>query len=306
VDGEEKVGESQLQAVPAPAGFARRFLASLSYLVTTEVHAYAFSIAANALLAFFSFALLLLTLCRSWLHWQGAYEVIVQLLRANLPVGADFVIRNLGALVYARPRVQVVSLGVLVFTSCGVFLPLEVALNRVWGIARNRNFLANLAVSFVLAVVSGSMAFCLVVIAAAAQATVRFGISWLPWHRLTATLSRGLLESVSVPLVIGIYLVIYYFLPNGPVPLWRVLPAAVLAGVLTEAAKFIYGLSLPAFRFREVYGPFELTATLLLWAFVGSMILLWGASLCAYGYGPGGEGYGRRTARRSAMLGLET
>jgi membrane protein len=306
VDVQEKVGEVQAEAVPAPAGFGRRFLASLSYLVTTEVHAYAFSIAANALLAFFPFTLLLLTLCRSWLHWQGAYDVIVQLLRANLPVGAEFVIRNLGILVYARPRVQVVSVGVLVFTSSGVFLPLEVALNKVWGIARNRNFLANLAVSFVLAVVSGSMAFCSVLIAAAAQAAIRFGISWLPWHRLTATLSRGLLESVSVPLLIGVYLVIYYFLPNGPVPLRRVLPAAVLAGVLTEVAKFIYSLSLPAFRFREVYGPFELSATLLLWAFVGSLILLWGASFCAYGYGFSQEPHGRRTVRRSGVLGLET
>lgn len=306
MDVQEKVIEIQPEAVPAPAGLRWRFLASLSYLLTTEVHAYAFSIAANALLAFFPFTLLLLTLCRSWLQWQGAYDVIVQLLRANLPVGAEFVIRNLGVLVYARPRVQVVSVGVLVFTSSGVFLPLEVALNRVWGIARNRNFLANMAVSFVLAVVSGSMAFCSVLIAAAAQAAVRVGISWLPWHRLTVTLSRGLLESVSVPLLIGIYLVIYYFLPNGPVPLRRVLPAAVLAGVLTEAAKFIYGVSLPAFRFREVYGPFELSATLLLWAFVGSLILLWGASFCAYGYAPGQERCGRRTPRRSGILGLET
>jgi membrane protein len=305
VNVQEGVREISPVAVRAPAGFGRRFLASLSYLVTTEVHAYAFSIAANALLAFFPFTLLLLTLCRSWLQWQGAYDVIVQLLRANLPVGADFVIRNLGVLVYARPRVQVVSVGVLVFTSSGVFLPLEVALNKVWGIARNRSFLANLAVSFVLAVVSGSMAFCSVLIAAAAQAAVRVGISWLPWHRLTATLARGLLESVSVPLLIGIYLVIYYFLPNGPVPLRRVLPAAVLAGVLTEVAKFIYGVSLPAFRFREVYGPFELSATLLVWAFVGALILLWGASFCAYGYEPGQERYRRKAARDSGVLGLE-
>ena len=301
----EKLAEVQPQFTVAPTGFRRRFLASLSYLFTTEVHAYAFSIAANALLAFFPFTLLLLTLCRTWLHWQGAYDVIVQLLRANLPVGADFVIRNLGALVQARARVQVVSLAVLLFTSSGVFLPLEIALNRVWGITRNRNFLANLVVSFVLAVGAGSMAFCSVLIAAAAQAAIRAGTSWLPWHRLTGALSRGLLESVSVPMLIGIYLVIYYFLPNGRVPLRRVLPAAVLTGVLTEIAKFIYSVSLPAFRFREVYGPFELSATLLLWAFVGSLILLWGASFCAYGYEPEQERYEHEASRRTSVLGLE-
>ena len=298
--------EVQPDVVAVPAGFGRRLLASLSYLLTTEVHAYAFSIAANALLAFFPFTLLLLTLCQSWLHWQGAYNVIVQLLRADLPVSAEFVIRNLGALVHARARVQVVSVAALAFTSSGVFLPLEVALNKIWGITRNRSLFGNLAVSFLLALVSGSMAFCSVLIAAAAQEAIRVGTSWLPWHRLTATLSWGLLESVSVPLLIGIYLVIYYFLPNGHVPLRRVLPAAVLAGVLTEVAKFIYSVTLPALRFREVYGPFELSATLLLWAFVGSLILLWGASFCAYGYGFDRAPHALKSASRRGILGLET
>jgi membrane protein len=306
VNIEEKVGEALAEAKPVLPGLGRRFLASLLYLATTEVHAYAFSIAANALLAFFPFTLLLLTLCRGVLNWEGAYDVIVQLLRANLPVGADFIVRNFGVLVHARARVKVVSLGVLLFTSSGVFLPLEIALNKIWGIARNRSFVANLCVSFALAVISGLMAFCSILIAAAAQAAIRLGISWLPWHRLTDTLSRALLESVSVPLLTSIYLVIYYFLPNGPVPLRRVLPAAVLAGVLTEVAKFVYSVSLPAFRFKEVYGPFELSATLLLWAFIGSLILLWGASFCAYGYDLLEEHDVQPSARRRGILGLET
>jgi len=41
---------------------------------------------------------------------------------------------------------------------------------------------------------------------------------------------------------------------------------------------------LPLFRFREVYGPFFVSATLLFWAYIAALILLFGADLSAYGF----------------------
>jgi uncharacterized BrkB/YihY/UPF0761 family membrane protein len=46
--------------------------------------------------------------------------------------------------------------------------------------------------------------------------------------------------------------------------------------------RVLYSLTLPLFRFRDVYGPFELSVTLLFWAYVGSLILLFGAYLSAH------------------------
>ena len=79
---------------------------------------------------------------------------------------------------------------------------------------------------------------------------------------------------------------IYYVLPNGKVPVARVLPAAIAAGVLTELGKLVYYVTLPMFRFREVYGPFALSVTLLFWAYAGAMILLFGAHLSAHTFIP--------------------
>jgi membrane protein len=84
---------------------------------------------------------------------------------------------------------------------------------------------------------------------------------------------------------VSIFVVIYRFLPNGEVPLARVLPAALATGILTEVGKGIYFLTLPMFRFREVYGPYALSVTLLFWAYVGALILLFGAHLSARGLG---------------------
>jgi YihY family inner membrane protein len=266
-------------------GIRASLLPSLRYLFATEVHAYAFSIAANVYLSFFPFTLLLLTVCRRWLRWERAYQVILALLRIHLPAGADSIIRNLSQLVQARPRLQLISVVVLFFTSSGVFLPLEVALNQVWSIRRNRSFLKNQAMSFFLAVTTGLMAFLSILLSTAAHWVLTFTLGWIPARGLVAAVSRVVMETLSVPLAVAICFVIYFFLPNGRVPVNQVLTAALIGGVLTEVGKLIYMLTLPLFRFREVYGPFFVSATLLFWAYGAALILLFGARLCVYGSG---------------------
>jgi YihY family inner membrane protein len=260
-----------------------RLFPSLRYLLATEVHVYAFSIAANAYLSFFPFTLLLLTLCRRWLHWQSAYGVILELLRIHLPTGADSIIRNLSQLAQARPRLQLISVVALFFTSSGVFLPLEVALNHVWSIRRNRSFLKNQAMSFFLALSTGLMAFLSILLSTAAKWLLTVTLGWIPAPRLVAAVTGVVMETLSVPLAVSICFVIYFFLPNGRVPVSQVLPAAIIGGVLTVVGKLIYMQTLPLFRFREVYGPYAVSATLLFWAYGAALILLFGAHLCAHG-----------------------
>jgi YihY family inner membrane protein len=270
---------------------AGRLVPSLRYLFSTEVHAYAFSIAANAYLSFFPFTLLLLTMCRRWLGWEGAYRVILDLLRIDLPAGAESIIRNLTQLVQGRPRLQVITVFMLFFTSSGVFLPLEVALNQIWGIRRNRSFLRNQAIAFFLAIVTGLLAFLSIFFSTAATWMLRLAIGWFPSRSLVMTISRFLLETSSVPPTVAICFVIYFVLPNGRVPVRRVLPAAIMSGVLTELGKLIYIHTLPLFRFRDVYGPFAISVTLLFWAYGAALILLFGAHLCAHWFdAPGDEG----------------
>jgi len=282
----QSLGLTQWSQKLLPSGVSekgRRLRPSLGYLFTPEIHVYASSIAANALLSFFPFTMILLTVCRRWLHWEGAYQVILAQLRANLPTGADFVIRNLMAMVGAKHRLQAISVITLFFTSSGIFLPLEIALNKVWGFSQSRSFLRNQGASFALAVVSGGLALASILLAAEAERYAHV-LEALPPHLLSSLVSRILLEAIAVPTVIIIYFIIFYFLPNGKVPARWVLPGAVVAGVLTELGKFVYLASLPLFGFREVYGPFTLSVTLFFWAFVGALIMLWGAYISHRGF----------------------
>ena len=91
-----------LQVRSRTIGYFGLVLSTVRYLMRTEVHTFAFSVAANAILSFFPFVLLLMTLIRRVFHSPVMYEVVLQLLRDYLPAGQDFVIRNLNALVGAR------------------------------------------------------------------------------------------------------------------------------------------------------------------------------------------------------------
>jgi len=143
-----------------------------------------------------------------------------------------------------------------------------------------------------LAIGSGLMALASVELEAVLEVIVPAGSS--PWPRLDGVLSRAMLETVSVPLMVGIFFAIYYALPNAKVPVARVLPAAVCAALLSEIARAIFTWVLPVLHFPEVYGPFAISATLLIWSFVGSLILLWSAAFFAYGFElDGGRRYSR-------------
>ncbi len=290
---ENHMHDQKSAIVTEPTGAPRRFarhsragvysglvFSTVRYLLRTEVHTFAFSVAANALLSFFPFVLLMMMLIRRVFHSPVMYDVVVQLLRDYLPAGQDFVIRNLNALVQARHRAQVVSLLILLVTSTGVFMPLEVALNRIWRFPNNRSYLGNQLISLGLAFACGVLALLSVAMTAgnvALLTTVMLG------HGVFFVRFVGFLvmKVFAVAASIAIFFLIYWLLPNGKVPARAVMPTAVIMGLLSETMKYCYILALPRLNFQEVYGPFALSVSLMFWAFLSGLLLLTGAHLSA-------------------------
>ena len=136
-EDEREAKEQLFSHLPETYSLAHRLRrhgwSTLRYLMQTEVHTYAFSVAANSILSLFPFIVLLLTVVRRVFHSTAMYNVVLELLRDYLPSNKDFVIRNLQFLASVKGRGQVLSLVMLLITSTGIFLPLEVALNSIWG-----------------------------------------------------------------------------------------------------------------------------------------------------------------------------
>lgn len=245
------------------------------YLVETEVHTYAFSVAANAVLSFFPFVVLMMSLIKHVFRSQAMYDVLKDVVRDFLPAGQEFIVRNLNAMVNAHRGAQVMSLLILLFTSTGIFLPLEVALNAIFGIEKNRSYLMNQLVSLGLAFMVGVLTLTSVALTTMNQALLDAAFS----GSIRRLLSYVVMKVFALAASVAIFFLIYWLLPNAKIKKRIVFPAALITGLLWEGAKYLYIMALPHLDFAEVYGPFTYSVTLMFWAFLSGLLLLAGAHL---------------------------
>ncbi len=263
---------------------ARRIFPAIADLASNEVYVSASAIAFNALLALYPFLLLVLLTCREVLHWNAGVETTFFLLKAAyLPVAEDFIVRNLRVVLdeHVNGGVALFSIVALIFASAGIFTPLELALNRAWRVRCRRSGWKSQLLAMGLVPVCGACFLAIIALTA--------GIQWLATHifgqvgsgRIAALAALVGAKVLSLPITIGVLFGLYMVLPSERPVARRVLPMAVWIGLLWEAAHYIFVACLPVLDFRKTYGPFYVTVSLVMWAFVSSLLLLLGANLAA-------------------------
>lgn len=252
---------------------------TLRYWMETEVHVYCFSIAANVLLSFFPFLVVMISICKYWLNWGAAIDAMYSALSDYLPGSlGDFVERNLRVSVH---QLEWVSILLLLFTANGIFEPLEVALNRAWGVTANRSFVRNQIVSFGLIFLCGSLTL-LSTTASALNQTLLVKMGWAGgWAG--AFVGAVFFKLAAIPVSMVTLFLIYWWLPNTKVPRNRIIAAAIVVGLLLELLKYIELLIWPWFdaKLAREYGPFRRSVALIFFSFFASMLVLAGAEWAA-------------------------
>lgn len=255
---------------------------TLAYWMETEVHVYGFSIAANVLLSFFPFLIVMVSLFQA-LQWKEAADAVYMALGYYFPdeVGA-FLSRNLRASIQQRGPVRVGSILLLMFVANGIFEPMEVALNRIWGVTRNRSFLRNQMLSMAMIFLCGSLAMLSIVLATA-------NLKWV--HSLGIPLSgvssyviaEWAMKAAALPVTALLLFFVYWLLPNRRVPARLMVLPAVWVALALEAAKYLNLLIWPFLRVKlqYEYGPFINSAAIVLWSFLAALIVLAGAEWAA-------------------------
>ena len=270
-----------------PPGSMKQMLALGRYLLQTEVHTYAFSVAANSILSLFPFIVLLLTVVRVVFHSTQMESVVGDMLRNFLPASAttqDWLVQHMEYLVHPHKKIQIFSLVALLITSTGVFLPLEVALNRIWGVHKDRSYLLNQAVSLCLACSVGVLAMASVAFTAAQQSFLTWIFFGHTQNIAFAIVTHALLSIFASITSVALFFLIYWILPNRKIPPRAVLPAAIVVGLLWVLGRMIYVAALPWLDFQSMYGPFYISVSLMMWAFISGLLLLAGAQFSAVRY----------------------
>ena len=255
-----------------------RWRPTLHYLAQTEAHVYALAIAASVLLSTYPFLIVITSFCRDVLHWRAAEQAIYLAIGDSFAgEPGQFMLKNLQAWFKVNGKIHLTSMFLLLITANGIFEPLEVALNRAWGVARNRSYIKNQLVSLGLIFVCGGLALLSLMLTA-------LNSRWLP---AAGSLNTGfgvwinllMFKLAAVPISILALFLVYWLLPNRKVEPARVVPVAILVGLALEALKYVNLLVAPLLqaKLHREYLIFEHSVTILLWSFAAAMIVLAGA-----------------------------
>jgi uncharacterized BrkB/YihY/UPF0761 family membrane protein len=183
-------------------------------------------VAANAILSFIPFTVLLYTLC---FHSESMKAVVTDMVNYFLPSVAskDWVAINLQATASGQ-GMQFFSLLMILIACTGVFLPLEVALNQAWGVTKSRNYLANQVVAFGLAIIMVVLGMSSILVNAAVRGVLKFffvhqtNIRFIDFV-LNFTYQGSCFVMLAVTTGVAsilFFFSIYWLLPNRKVP-WR-------------------------------------------------------------------------------------
>jgi membrane protein len=258
-------------------------VALIHYLLDSEVHTFAFSVAANAIISFIPFVVLLYTLALTVFHSQAMVGVVNDMVNYFLPTAAknkDWMVDHItseAVLPLLRHQgAQVFSLAMILIACTGIFLPLEVALNQAWGVTKGRNYLFNQVIAFGLAILMAVLALISMFVNVGVQSAVGFLFFQHRDNFIFKTISfSSLAVSTGVASILFLFSV-YYLLPNRKVP-WRpVLRTSIVTGVIWLLSRSLFALVIPHVDL-SIYGPFYISVSLLFWAYISGLIMFAGA-----------------------------
>ncbi|HSW49986.1 MAG TPA: YihY/virulence factor BrkB family protein, partial [Bryobacteraceae bacterium] len=169
----------------------------------------------------------------------------------------------------------------LLLVANGVFEPLEVALNRAWGVPKHRSYWRNQLISLGLIFTCGILAMA---------STLFTALNYSVWPKLLGE-SSPVVETVgliffkmaAVPLSMFMLFLVYWLLPNRKVPPRLVILPAIVVGFGLEALKYLNLLTWPLLQAKlsREYGPFVYSVSIILWSFFAALLVLGGGEWSA-------------------------
>jgi membrane protein len=161
---------------------------------------------------------------------------------------------------------EMLSLFLIVWGSSGIFVPVEMALGRAWG-SRPRAFVYSRALAFLMTVAGGLLAFLSVAVTVVARSYQK------EWPFVAEYGARA----SALMMTYLLFFMVYRIIPQPSVGWAVALKAAHWAGTVWEAAKYLFVINLARANLQAVYGPLAFAVSLVLWAYVSSLVLVFGA-----------------------------
>jgi membrane protein len=171
-----------------------------------------------------------------------------------------------------------ISVGVLVIGASGVFSQLYDTFNYIWHVDGKK-------IGFWFAVRKRGIGISMVLIiglmligALVLNSTLAYVTQQMEGHPILISWLHFADRSLSFLLLPIVFSTLFWFVPSVKLQLWDVLPAGVVTAVLMAGNRYIIQLYLQFSSTSEVYGAAGSLVVLLIWIYMTSMVVFYGAS----------------------------
>jgi YihY family inner membrane protein len=241
------------------------------------------AISTCAVISFFPFTILLISIIQNVFHFNTATVWIGQLIAEYLPylnLQVSPASIALDIQTHGNGRLQLISALILMVSAIGVFIPLEVTLNRIWRAPGNMHFIKNQIISFGVILLCGAMSLFSFLVGGASLWLIERIMMKLPFPRTELFAEYLSVKVLGFVLSIALFFVVFYLLPNIRMPFDTTLRASIFTGIVWELGKYAYLWALKRLDLSAIYGAYFTSAVILiLWSYVSAMILILGAEL---------------------------
>lgn len=203
-------------------------------------------------------------------------QFILQKLEFIAPALGQLLGQNIDEIIRVRGPVTGVALIGLIWSASTIFYILSQTLNKIWSknsgrwVWRQRGW----AILFVLLFIGPMLFF-----ASFASSMIIHLRTWFPSQ--TIPMGGGISLLLAILLDVALFMLLYSILPHGASTWREILPGALGAGLLWELAKKIFLSFISSYISISnlVYGSVTTIIAFLAWAYLSSLILLFGAYL---------------------------
>lgn len=244
------------------------------------------SIAYYALFSLFPLLLLLMTFASSVLASEEAQELVLSTVERIVPLATDSVAKNIQQVLDTRNTIGILASVGLLWSASGVFTAIYRSVNLAWGNPKSQLFWREKLYGLAVVLLFGLLLMGMTVYTTVANLAQSWQVSFWGRESFLDSSSGGLVSWASgvLPSLVSIvaFMVLYRTMPRNQVA-WRdVWLGGLIAGVIWEAARWLYSWYLVSFaRYSLIYGSVGAIIGFLLWSYLSAMIVLVGAEFTA-------------------------
>jgi membrane protein len=236
------------------------------------------------LFSLFPLLLALVAVGGYFLQQPTVFNEVVSLLGRVFPVSQQLIADNLQQIMKVRGSLGIVGLIGAIWSGTGVFSVLSNNINEAWRGAEQRNFLQSrlvalgmagvLVILLVLAVVSSTVINVLSTVEV--PLLQRLSVYGSPLWNAAGTVIPWVLTFL-------LFLALYWWVPTAKVRFSAAFWAALVVTVVWEAASALFAFYVTSglARYQIVYGSLGSVAALMVWIYLSSWIIIFGAHLSA-------------------------